>query len=71
MRHKARVISFFIALSLICTAPPYAGEGAAEEIQLPEEEVTAAAEEDASLLSPGTVSVVRPEEMEGEHKNLP
>jgi len=71
LRHKARVISFFIALSLICTAPPYAGEGAAEEIQLPEEEVTAAAEEDASLLSPGTVSVVRPEEMEGEHKNLP
>ncbi len=45
----------------------------AEEITpLPEETVTAAAErEDKTLLSPGSVTVIRPEEMRGEQKSLP
>ncbi len=72
MRHKAHIIPLFIALPLLLAFQPCAGTAEAADVQLPEEEVTAAApEEDTSLLSPGTVSVVRPDETEGEHKNLP
>ena len=45
---------------------------AEKSVTLPEEKVTADTEEDdPQLLSPGTVSVVKPEEMKGEQKNLP
>lgn len=44
----------------------------AADVTLPGEEVVSSAEyEDLSLLSPGTVTVVKPEEMDGEQKNLP
>ena len=45
----------------------------AEEVtSLPEETVTSYAErEDTTLLTPGTVTVVKPEEMSGEQKSLP
>ncbi|MEG1584352.1 MAG: TonB-dependent receptor, partial [Anaerovorax sp.] len=68
--------NFFIATVIIFVFSFFvAGERssfAAEIMPLPEETVTASSEkEDISLLSPGTVSVVRPEEMHGEQKNLP
>ncbi|WP_233572762.1 TonB-dependent receptor, partial [Fretibacterium sp. OH1220_COT-178] len=43
-----------------------------EAVELPEERVVSVAEnEDTLLLSPGSVTVVRPQEMRGEQKNLP
>jgi len=43
-----------------------------EPVKLPGETVTASADrEDTSLLSPGTVTVVKPEQLKGEQKNLP
>ena len=54
------------------TAPPPRICAAEEPVRLPEERVTAdAEEEDKLLLSPGTVSVIKPQEMKGEQKNLP
>lgn len=46
----------------------------AEDVKLPEVTVTAQAEqqvEDKLMLSPGTVTVIRPEDSTGEQKNLP
>ncbi|WP_418505100.1 TonB-dependent receptor plug domain-containing protein [Cloacibacillus evryensis] len=52
----------------LCAGATYA----AEVTPLPEEVVTGQSErEDTQLLSPGTVSVVKPEEMQGEQKSLP
>ena len=57
-------------ISAIVLAPSFAR--AAPVTTLPEETVTGQSiKEDESLLSPGAVSVVRPQEMKGEHKNLP
>ena len=58
-------------LSLLCLTP--GGAGAAERpAELPAEKITAdAGEEDKLLLSPGTVTVIKPQEMKGEQKNLP
>ena len=54
------------------TAPPPRICAAEEPVRLPEERVTAAAEEeDKLLLSPGTVTVIKPQELKGEQKNLP
>ena len=54
------------------TAPPPRICAAEEPVRLPEERVTAdSEEEDKLLLSPGTVSVIKPQEMKGEQKNLP
>lgn len=59
-----------IMISAIVLAPSFAR--AAPVTTLPEETVTGQSiKEDESLLSPGAVSVVRPQEMKGEHKNLP
>ena len=45
---------------------------ASEITPLPKETVIGYSEEDdVSILSPGTVSVVRPDKMQGEQKNLP
>lgn len=67
-----------IALTLFAAVSPHhcgnfvIAADAAELTPLPEEVVTGRTEgEDTSLLSPGTVSVVRPEEMHGEQKSLP
>lgn len=47
-------------------------EAADAPVKLPEEKITAdAEEEDKLLLSPGTVTVIKPQEMKGEQKNLP
>ena len=58
-------------LSLLCLTP--GGVGAAERpAELPAEKITAdSEEEDKLLLSPGTVTVIKPQEMKGEQKNLP
>ena len=42
-----------------------------DAVDLPEEQIIAEAIEDKSLLSPGAVTVIRPQEMKGEQKNLP
>ena len=60
---------FLTAIAIIVTA---SAAFAAPVTPLPEETVYGETEkEDTSLLSPGTVSVVKPGEMRGEHKNLP
>lgn len=71
-------LSFFSPLSLsagialfvlaLLSAGPASGT-----TELPEERVVAPAaeDEDKLLLSPGSVTVVRPQEMKGEQKNLP
>ena len=65
---------FLCALILSLSAPlPALKEAiAASPVPVPEERITAdAEEEDKLLLSPGTVSVIKPQEMKGEQKNLP
>ncbi len=79
MQGKARVIPLFLLLFTLLTVPPLTCNltvspcAAAEPpVGLPAEEVTAdAEEEDKLLLSPGTVTVIKPQEMRGEQKNLP
>ncbi|MEG2183777.1 MAG: TonB-dependent receptor [Cloacibacillus sp.] len=50
-----------------------ASEAVEAPVKLPEEKIIAEAEneEDKLLLSPGTVTVIKPQEMKGEQKNLP
>jgi outer membrane cobalamin receptor len=67
---------FFVTLLTVCylACDPFAGVISAAEgpVDLPEEEVVSyMEEEDKLLLSPGTVTVIRPQEMKGEQKNLP
>ena len=80
LQGKARVIPLFILLFTLLTVPPpltsnpvvSAYADADSPVPLPEEKVTAdAEEEDKLLLSPGTVTVIKPQEMKGEQKNLP
>lgn len=80
MQGKARVIPLFLFLLTLLTVPSpltcnlivSMANAAEKSVTLPEEKVTADTEEDdPQLLSPGTVSVVKPEEMKGEQKNLP
>lgn len=57
---------------LTCNLVVSAYADADSPVPLPEEKVTAdAEEEDKLLLSPGTVTVIKPQEMKGEQKNLP
>ncbi|MDO5114531.1 MAG: TonB-dependent receptor [Synergistaceae bacterium] len=73
MQSKFRVILLFTLLffSLAGYVTVSRCDAAENPVQLPEETVTADAEEDDILLSPSTVTVVRPQEMQGEQKNLP
>ncbi|WP_352401342.1 TonB-dependent receptor plug domain-containing protein [Synergistes jonesii] len=64
-----RIYLFITALCLFLCAGAAAADNA---VSLPEEKVTADAErEEKLLLSPGTVTVIKPQEMKGEQKNLP
>lgn len=73
------VIPLFTLLFTLLTVPPpltcnliVSAEAADAPVKLPEEKITAdAEEEDKLLLSPGTVTVIKPQEMKGEQKNLP
>ena len=63
------LLLFALALVfLLSSADPVLGT-----TELPEERVVASPveDEDKLLLSPGSVTVVRPQEMKGEQKNLP
>ena len=81
MRGKVYVILLFSLVFTLLMAPPplicnpvvsIRAAAADTPVKLPEERVTADAyEEDKLLLSPGTVSVIKPQEMKGEQKNLP
>ena len=56
------------------TCSPFVSVSVAAEspVKLPEERITAdTEEEDKLLLSPGTLTVIKPQEMKGEQKNLP
>lgn len=73
MKRKNSLV-FLCALILSLSAPPPALKEAlaSSPVPLPEERITAdAEEEDKLLLSPGTVTVIKPQEMKGEQKNLP
>ena len=64
-----RIYLFITALCLFLCAGAAAADNA---VSLPEKKVTADAErEEKLLLSPGTVTVIKPQEMKGEQKNLP
>lgn len=75
---KGTALLAFMAIILV-VAPPFQcnplvsiASAAEKPVTLDKEEVVAeSAEEDTRLLSPGAVSVIRPEEMKGEQKNLP
>ncbi|MFA7620722.1 MAG: TonB-dependent receptor [Aminobacteriaceae bacterium] len=56
---------------LLCLALFDAKPVAAFEAELPEQVVTASAIDEEAPFSPGAVTVVRPEEMQGEQKSLP
>ncbi len=81
MRGKVYVVLLFSLVFTLLMAPPplicnpvvsIRAAAADTPVKLPEERVTADAyEEDKLLLSPGTVSVIKPQEMKGEQKNLP
>ena len=79
MKLKIPYLPLFLLTGLLLTAPPphecnisvSPAYGADKPVDLPEEQVTADAEEDKMLLSPGTVTVIKPQEMKGEQKNLP
>lgn len=79
MRVKQYAVALLLFVFALLVVPPplqcnliVSSCAAADVTPLPEEIVTADSEkEDDSLLSPGTVSVVRPEEMQGEQKSLP
>lgn len=80
MRNTVRIIPLLLfAVNLLLVPPPRICNlfvdiafAADNPVTLREEKVTAdPANEDTFLLSPGTVSVIKPEEMKGEQKNLP
>ncbi|WP_281678448.1 TonB-dependent receptor plug domain-containing protein [Synergistes jonesii] len=72
MQKKMHLVLLLLLSFAPLTAPPPRICAAEEPVRLPEERVTAdAEEEDKLLLSPGTVSVIKPQEMKGEQKNLP
>jgi len=61
-------VCFAVLTAILSVSVAYAGT----VTTLPQEIVTASSDkEDTTLLSPGTVTVVKPEEMSGEQKNLP
>ena len=63
------LFAFFILVPLSLLVPTEPALGTTE---FPEERVVASPiDEDKLLLSPGSVTVVRPQEMKGEQKNLP
>lgn len=77
---KVHVISLCLLLFTLLTVPPpltcspFVSVSVAAEspVKLPEERITAdTEEEDKLLLSPGTLTVIKPQEMKGEQKNLP
>ena len=80
MRGTVRIILLLLFVANLLLVPPphscnlfvsiaFAAEGS---VTLQEEEIAADSEkEDNLLLSPGTVSVIKPEEMKGEQKTLP
>lgn len=78
-RRKRLLLPAAFLMGLLLTAAPPSlynpfvsiSSAADAPVDLPTEEVTADAEEDKMLLSPGTVTVIRPQEMKGEQKNLP
>ena len=73
---KVGTLSHPFALLLFALVPVFV-LGPADPVlgttELPEERVVAppVEDEDKLLLSPGSVTVVRPQEMKGEQKNLP
>lgn len=80
MRLRKSKAMFLPLLFLLLLAPPpqfcnlfiSIAEGTDSPVELPEEVVMAdTEEEDRLLLSPGTVTVIHPQEMKGEQKNLP
>ncbi|KEJ92323.1 TonB-dependent receptor plug domain-containing protein [Synergistes jonesii] len=72
MQKKMYLVLLLLLSFAPLTAPPPRICAAEEPVRLPEERVTAdSEEEDKLLLSPGTVSVIKPQEMKGEQKNLP
>lgn len=64
---------YIYALTTAVMMTAFAAYGAEEPAELPEVEVTGEAQtlDDKLALSPGTVTVIRPQEMKGEQKNLP
>ena len=67
--HVKKYIFITSVFLLLFSAIPVLAD---DPVKLPEVKVTAGAEkDDETLLSPGTVSIVRPQEMKGEQKNLP
>ena len=61
-----------IITAVIISISSISASYAAPPVTLPAEEVSAnAEEEDTQLLSPGTVSVLKPQDMQGEQKTLP
>lgn len=78
MKLKGPLLPLFLLTGMLLTAPPQecklfvsTASAAESPVDLPEQEVTADAEDEKLLLSPGTVSIIRPQEMKGEQKNLP
>ncbi len=80
MKLKIIRLIFVVIITSLLIAPPSSDYkifitkacSATETTDLPEETVEAGAVDDGKLmLSPGTVTVIRPQEMKGEQKNLP
>ncbi len=69
---KAEEMRTFFLIAILCILLGARAAAADNTVELPEEKISADAEyEDKLLLSPGTVTVIRPQEMRGEQKNLP